>query len=515
MGKVTPKQVTFGLLLVAAGIAVGVLGAVVYWNLTGQNTSAEIASSSQSDLHDREALAENAGGVADSPVLKSDDPETPKSPAVGEVESRIVDPKRNWDALLNDGQSDIEQVDAFLDIASAWANKDGLSIVDRVRESIGDSAVADVVVLSLLHDAVQTDPTAAFQSALSLSPQSRDDALVSVVRMWAKADPIATLEALNSANLGGLLRGLQETLVNAWTESDPKSLLNSLAHLPELLRNTAEQQAMLGIARTNPPDAVEYLSRLPDDPNDDRRYDLAYEIAEHWSRTDPYAALEWVASVPFPGVANKRPQRKLLTKVLRNLAIEDPNLAMQSALNDPIGRFGHGLEPYVVSKVAQVNTEKAIAMLSSVRDGATKAASYRSVGRALAENGEFERAVELGSDLPDDQQSNYFSAVFSRWARSDPGRLFKSLDQLPSLAAKTQAAYNLLEANRRGVFTDEERNNLQDIVDSGAHNVTTVATLVGESQDADGIDVEARLLELELESNWNDGVERVFVLSGN
>lgn len=515
MEKIAPKQVVFGLLLIAAGIALGVLGAVMYWNFTGQSKSAEIASSSQSDPIRREELVENSGGAVDSALLKSDDSDTPQSSAEENGEPRTVDPKRSWDALVNDGQSDIEQVDAFLNIASAWANEDGLTVVDRVRDSLGGSAVADVVVLSLLHDAVQADPTAAFQSSLSLSPQSREDALASVVRMWAKADPIATLEALNSANLGGLLRGLQETLVDAWTESDPKSLLNSLAQLPELLRNTAEQQAMLGIARTNPPDAVEYLSRLPDDPNDDRRYDLAYEIAEHWSRTDPYAALEWVASVPFPGVANKRPQRKLLTKVLRNLAIEDPNLAMQSALNDPIGRFGHGLEPYVVSKVAQVNTEKAIAMLSSVRDGATKAASYRSVGRALAENGEFERAVELGSDLPDDQQSNYFSAVFSRWARSDPGRLFKSLEQLPSLAAKTQAAYNLLEANRRGVFTDEERKNLQDIIDSGAHNVTTVATLVGESQDANGIDVDARLLELELESNWNDGVERVFVLSGN
>ena len=515
MGWVTPKQVTFGLLLVAAGIAVGVLGAVVYWNLTSQNMSAEIASSSQSDLYDREVLAENAGGAADSSVLKSDDPETPKSPAEGDVESRIVDPKRNWDALLNDGQSDIEQVDAFLHIASAWANKDGLSIVDRVRESLGDSAVADVVVLSLLHEAVQTDPTAAFQSALSLSPQSRDDALVSVVRMWAKADPIATLEALNSANLGGLLRGLQETLVDAWTERDPKSLLDSLAYLPEILRNTAEQQAMLGVARTTPPDAVEFLSRLPDDPNDDRRYDLAYEIAEHWSRNDPYAALEWVTSIPFPGVANQRPQRKLLTKVLRNLAVEDPNLAMQSALNEPIGRFGHGLEPYVVSKVAQTNTEKAIAMLSNVRDGVTKAASYRSVGRALAADGEFERALELGTGLPHDHQSNYFSAVFSRWARSDPGRLYKSLDQLPSSAAKAQAAYNLLEANRTGVFTDNEKASLQDIVDADGHKVTTVATLVGDSQGAHGIDVDARLLELELESNWNDGVERVFVLSGN
>lgn len=513
MQKPTLNQLTSRLGLVVLGVSLGVLGCVVYWNLT---TDTNLNEFTQSDSFEDRLAKEESSSSANPPrsnVEQTEPLDSTRSQSDSSIDS---DPKSAWNALLNDEEENIAQLDAFLAVTTAWASRDGLNVIDRVRESLGFSVVANAVVLSLLHQAVQTDPSAAFQSAISLSSQSRKDALSSIVGLWAQTDPFAALEALNSANLGGSRNYLFESLIDAWSESNPKNLLASLTELPVRLRQKAEQQGMFGVARTSPPDAVEYLSELPNDPNDDRRYELAFEIAEHWSTVDAHAALDWVSSIPFPGESNKRPQRMLLSKVLGNLAKEDPNLALQAALNDPMGRFGHGLEPYVVSSIAQTDTDEAISMLSRVREGATKAASYRSVGRALADQGNFDRALDLGLSLPDDQQSNYYCAVFSRWARTDPGSLFKTLDEMPSSLVKAQAAYNLLARHRNsGVLNDGEVEDLQGTVDASGHTLTSVATYT-DSFDGSTKDREAEILQRELESNWgDDGVDRVFELSEN
>lgn len=509
----TPGRLVAGLGLVVIGIALGILSCIVYWSFTTDTNSGEF---SQSEPIEDRFANEESRSAATPPEFNAE-----RSSPIDSTEGRshsttFNDPVSAWYALKNDEEENIAQLNTFLDVASAWANRDGLEVIDRVRESLGFSVVANAVVLSVLHQAVQTDPHAAFQSAISLSSKSRKDALSSIVGLWAQTDPREALKALKSASLGGSRNDLFESLIDAWSESNPKNLLASLTELPERLRQKAEQQGMFGVARTSPPDAVEFLSQLPDDPNDYRRYELAFEIAEHWSKVDAHAALDWVSTIPFPGESNKRPQRMLLSKVLGNLAKEDPNLALQAALNDPMGRFGHGLEPYVVSSIAQSDTDQAISMLSRVREGATKAASYRSVGRALADQGSFDRALNLGLSLPDDQQSNYYCAVFSRWAKTDPGTLFKTLDEMPSSLVKAQAAYNLLARHRNsGVLNDGEVEDLQGTVSASEHTLTRVATFM-DSIDRSTEDREAEILLRELESDWgDDGIDRVFELSEN
>lgn len=504
-------QIILGLGGLAVGLVCGALATVVIYKLSEYNNSAAISQTGLLAPSGTELVDDLADNASDSQHRDLGSNSQSDSPEEASSEFMSGDPSDTWYALANDGRENIAQVDAFLKVASNWANQEGIKVIDQVRETLGHSVVANAVVLSILHDAVSLDSHATFQRAVSLSSQSRKDALASIVRMWAKTDPIATLAALNSNNLGELHSELHQSLIDSWIEINPKDLLANLEQLPDHLQRNAQHGAMLGVARTTPPDAIKFLTELPNDPNDNRRYDLAFEIAEHWSRADAYAALDWVSSIPFPGESNKRPQRMLLTKVLRNLALSDPNLALQSALNDPMGRFGHGLEPYVVSKVAQLDTAKAISMLSNVRDGKTKTASYRSVGRTLSENGNYDRAVDLGLDLPEEDQSNYYCAVFNTWARSDPGQLLKSLDQLPSSLVKSQAAYNLLARHRiSGLLNDKEIKNLQGIVDESGHEITLVTK---SSYTDSSMDDDALLLRLEIESNFNDDGETVYDLS--
>ena len=215
---------------------------------------------------------------------------------------------------------------------------------------------------------------------------------------------------------------------------------------------------MFGVARTSPPDAVGFIAQLPNDPNDDRRYELAFEIAEHWSNVDAQAALDWVLSVPFPGERNKRPQRLLLSKVLGNLASSDPNLALQAALNDPIGRFGHGLEPfvYIQHRTGGYRPSYIYAVACKGRCNESCFIQIRGEERLQIKAILIELWIWVCHFLT---ISNPITTVqfSSRWARSDPDSLFKSMDRMPSSLIKAQAAYNLLAKYRNsGVLNDAE-----------------------------------------------------------
>ena len=253
MQKSTFSQLTSRLGLVVLGVALGVLGCVVYWNLTTDTNSDELI---QSDSFKDRLDNEESSSLTNTSGSNVEQTETFDSTHIHSDSTIDGAPRSAWSALLNDEEEDIAQLDTFVAVTSAWASQDGLKVIDRIRESLGFGVVANAVVLSVLHQAVQTARHAAFQSAVSLSSQSRKDALSSIVGLWAQTDPIAALEALNSANLGGSRIDLFESLIDAWSESNPKNLLASLAEIPERLREKAEQQGMFGVARTSPPDAV-------------------------------------------------------------------------------------------------------------------------------------------------------------------------------------------------------------------------------------------------------------------
>ena len=382
------------------------------------------------------------------------------------------DPGKAFDALVTDNQADVSQLGAFLTVAKAMVDKEGLKALDTIRDSLGFSVVGNAVFLSAMHDSVQSDPHAAFQVASTLSSNNRRVALGAVVNSWVSSDPMAALAAVNTLEAGRLRKGLQETLVSAWAHRDPQDLFDHIESLPENLQDEAEQQAMLAIARTAPIEAVHFLAGLTDD---ERRMELARAIARNWSETDSYAALEWALSEQY---SNERSRHAILSIVLTKLALEDPELALQSALNEPPGRFGRGLEVDVIQTVARFDLDQAIAMLEQVRDGPSKHSAYAHVGRALVSKGEYDRAIRLGQKLSDVGRAAYYSTVISQWAFAEPEYLFDSLDRLPSEELKTQAAMNLLLANNRtDALSPEQVEGLSDYVGDGENMLTQIRHL--------------------------------------
>ncbi|MXW53094.1 MAG: hypothetical protein F4X44_02865 [Gammaproteobacteria bacterium] len=315
----------------------------------------------------------------------------------------------------------------------------------------------------MLHQVALSDPQSAFQQAQSISRDAQDVALPTIVERWARSDPLVAMGRLSALQNASQRKKFQTTLLRAWAESDAQDLFDNLEQIPESLRQNAEQQAMLAVARSSPSDAVGYLVELT---AIDRQQNLALEIAKHWSQQDIYAALDWVLSDQF---TNESTRRRALSKVLRNLVDVDPALALQTALKQPLSKYGHGLEAMVIEQLARTDLERAIAMLSQVRDGSTKLHAFISAGRSLVQNGGYDRALRLGEQLPDDDQSRYRNSVMWQWADADPEALYASLDEFSAQEEKNQAAAALMMSNFRNNFLSEEQmKNVSSMLSSGS-----------------------------------------------
>ena len=367
------------------------------------------------------------------------------------VSSFIDNPVEAWDVLVNDDQEDVVQLDIFLRIAHSLVDQSGIRALDRVIESPIDSTVRNAIVGSVLHKIAQRDPHTVFQQAMSLSESARELALPTIVKAWAQVDPMQALDSLSSVKLGSLRRTLEGDVIRSWAKSDAQSLLDSLELLPESLRMTGEQEAMLAIARRTPVDAVHFLENLTDE---ERMFTLVSAIASRWSELDVYAALKWAMS---DQLSNEWLRGEALSIVLRDLARKDPELAFKTALEQPIDKSRLGLEAIVIAQVAKFDINRAIAMLAQVRGGHTKLASYRSVGMELILNGEYDRALKLAEQLSSHSQLSYFGAVMRQWAQDEPQSLFDSLESLPSVQAKLHATMSLLRYNARNNLLSEDQ----------------------------------------------------------
>lgn len=373
------------------------------------------------------------------------------------------DPRDAWNSLVNDSFEDIAQIGSLVQIAQTLVQQNGIEALDWIRNSLIDDTVLEATVRSVLHHVALSNPQSAFQQAQSLSRDSQEVALPTIVEMWARSNPLVAMNTLSNLKNASQRKELQTTLLRSWAENDPQNLFDSLERLPEAIRSKAEQQAMLAVARAAPSDAVAYLADLP---AGDRQRDLALEIAEHWSNLDVYAALDWVLS---DQITSESTRRRALTEVLRNLVDVDPTLAFQTALKqEPLSKYGRGLEAMVIEQIAQSDIEMAISLLSQVRDGHTKLHAFIAAGRALVQNGGYDRALSLGQQLPTEDQSRYRHSVMWSWAESDPEGLLASLEELPSEDAKTQAAMGLIMSNfRHNALSGEQMEYVSSILPKG------------------------------------------------
>lgn len=352
--------------------------------------------------------------------------------------------KSVWSALINDDKNDISQIEPLVRVADSLLQKEGLNVLSLVKESLDNNqSLRDSVMNTLIHVRAKNNPQGAFQEAWDLGGRLGVYSLGLVSQEWATIDPIGALERIKDVNPEGLRNVLNTKVITGWSQNDPEQLVRELAVLPTELQDDGLEMSARVIAKDDPKNAIRLLQEIASSGS---RRAVAEEIALNWSRENVLDALEWTL---YSNEISDQSRQDVVGVVLRRLSREDPTLAFETALNQPLEEFGIGLESIVIDVVAESDPGRAMVMLDEVRPGVTKRIAYSSVGRGLVRQNEFNTVIDLSILLDDDEQIGYFDTVMVEWSLNHPSILYEMIDQLPSQQIKTQAAIYLLHFDAR------------------------------------------------------------------
>ncbi|MCY3885101.1 MAG: hypothetical protein OXG24_09350 [Gammaproteobacteria bacterium] len=359
--------------------------------------------------------------------------------AQSELARSLKSPEQAWSDLVNDEVGNAAQTGLLIQVAEAWFDTSGLSVLSEINQSLVDRQTRQSVLHAIVQRLVQSNPQEAFDYATNMGDEG-DSLLIALARAWSSLDPESALSAALTVESDRLRRNLEHVIAQSWASSDPHFILSNLDRLPASSQAVAQSEAIIAIARTSPEEAAQLMAGM-DDPTS--QYSVAYAIVFNWVRTDIAGALDWVLNTD----KLKNLQEHLLPVVLNSLARENPELAMQTALDQPIGSYGSGMEVRVLSYIASVDPQKALELLPRVREGQSHLFAHISVGGALARAGQAESAFELAASLQESQRERYYGNLIGTWAANDTEGLYENLDKFPTAQTRSSAALELLTWN--------------------------------------------------------------------
>ena len=370
-----------------------------------------------------------------------------------ELSKHIGNPSEQWNIIVNDDVDDTNQIESLTQVAELWKQEIGFEVLVHVQAAELDSYALHTTLIRRL---TEDDPEAALNFLLSTQGEQRELIGRTVAGSWARSEPLAAFNALESFEPPWLRNSLRDSVAYVWASTDPVSLLENASLLDPANRTIPLGVALAEIARSSPQLALVQLETLAESIDDTTTFERS--IVSAWSEQDPQTAVDWILSNYNPDDP-KRSQ--LLPNALGNLSLENPHKAMRLALEQPVPTDQQPPEYRIIRQMSwNAELEVVADFLSRVRpDPKTNSRSYvfGLVGEAFIRNEQFDKAVKLAGQLPESQREKYFTNITYSWAYADPIHLYENLESLPTAKAKKYAAQALESINgRRPVLSDEQ-----------------------------------------------------------
>lgn len=301
---------------------------------------------------------------------------------------------------------------------------------------------------------------------------------------WAASDPFAALDAAlahqDDEIRNDLLRGIH---LSSRTWEDPQSLIEHIAAYPREHTASTFNRAVSTLARQSPEIAATHISGVLEHRDKLR---IATEIVREWAPRDALAALAWVSeSQDVQELKNS-----LLDVVLTELVYTDPQLALQTALEQPMGEDNVGSESQVIQTMASFDLESAVAMLARSRNEQTKFDTAVGLSTVMLESADSNGIFEVSAQLAAPSRVAFFESLLSTWTYHDPYGLYENINRFNSDELRSHVALSLLRESSlgRGIFslsdeqhdevtsylTESQLTSLDEILDESARRYQNV-----------------------------------------
>ena len=395
-------------------------------------------------------------------IARDLDNESIASSAIAErrIEEAIDDPETAWNQLVIDLQNDPANSRTLVRVATAWVEKSGLGALDQIYHSLTNTQTRQNVIRNVLREVAQTEPDGALNYALTLESDPHHSIVSDIASVWANSDPRSALAAALGIEKTSVRKAVSEMVVRVWALNEPKAVLEGINALPADLQERASSSAISSIAGKSFEEAVDLVGAMN---SGSVKTSSARSVASMWASRDHNAALEWILNEP----SVEEIRSELLSSIMHRLVRVDPELAMSTALAQPIvednsilgmiGPGGVGREFSVISSLAFSDVDKAIELLPQVREGPTKAMSYQMVAQSLLMNDEIDKAFNMAEQVPESDREKVYQAISTSWAATDPKGMLNSMDRFPSKEGRSLAAVLLVSTHQYSkTLTDEQ-----------------------------------------------------------
>ena len=389
--------------------------------------------------------------------------------AIMKLKSSINDavieaPEHEWNSFINENREQIqhlseEQFGLFREFGHSWVLQNGIHVFTKMQDSLPDDYSLVDVAKSIAQKLLETHPQLALDFVLKGVNKGEEtdyhEFAIELIARWADSDPKKALEATYDIEAQSMRRQMQQLVLEKWATPNPYVLLDSLGEVPDHLQSFAHEIALMELAKYAPVTVVGLLGELPSRRNRDK---VAEALVSSWAVIDFSSTLQWIDEEPL--VAHKKEMLKELAFTM--FARTDPQQALETALQQPLKANGEGWEREVIYEMIREDMDTAVAMMPRARPGETRYDTYDFGVIASLWDSDFETATELFIDLCDAEPKAPKS--IDLFARLAPERLFKTLEVIRSVEARTDAARTLLgHYEGKSVFSDSQIALLQEI----------------------------------------------------
>lgn len=391
-----------------------------------------------------------------------------------EKRERVEDPKKEWYRTLTLAHAQPKAYDNLVPIAQVWIDESGVDVLKEINDSIESYGLRKQVLTGALTWKAFSQPEQAFNYALKHDFPGKTATLKEIVRIWVEyGDGVEALKTVHGLPYSQLrkdlenrgmmiLMGVEWGSTTSTSNPDPMKLLANLRQLPASLHREASVRAIERLVwAESPTRAIEMVFQL----DENLQLSAAKALVEEWTRKDLDSCVEWVLSSP----ESKDLRNNLYHTLAWELLYEDePELAFQVALRQPVPYHGFGLEGDLIRDVASDNLSLALELLPNVREGKTQINAYISVAEEMFHRGKTDDAIDLGTELESKDRYHYYLRLSWPWAESNPTGLLNAIQQFPGTAVRSYVArQQILWNHSTNYFTSSQVQTLNTYLNEG------------------------------------------------
>ena len=382
--------------------------------------------------------------------------------ALSEIKIRraLHNPAKAFEITLTDEVPDEEQLDLFGEASELWLSTDGSKAIPQLLEILqtkeGYGRNFWPYFYKLSNQLVEFDPPLVWELVENEYQDLRDALRATILGAWVQRDIDGAQAAIQKLDQDEYVEELYRSMIRYGLSDNPLHLVHLVEKFPKGHRGFLLTEAIFDLALDGEIDAAfDVLKQMEGlEVNTNRAIEL---LVMGWTNHDISEAIDWVLQNTKKG---SELQGTILRTNIPELTEFDPDQALAVAIeyNDP--RYVDSwlsLPIRVIGEVARKgDLETARRMLGQVGDPETYLGHYE-VGTKLLSMGRIDEAIELGDELPETLQVQYYDQLAFRWVWIDADDFLDRFATFSNELVQSAMANTVLSnRSRRDLLSPEE-----------------------------------------------------------